>query len=68
MAKAPKKTSDQVDQAVSTLEDHPIGMLPGGKLNVVKADDPPFEPEIVDELGRPVQAEQGTEADQDEED
>jgi hypothetical protein len=62
MAKDPKKTVDQVQ---STLEDHPPGML-GGKLNQVKEGDPPFEPEIVDELGRPVQRERGTEEDQDE--
>lgn len=69
MAKAPKKTDTEVvDQAVSTLEDWPIGMLPGGKLNIVKRDDPPFEPEIVDELGRPIAAEQGTEADEADED
>lgn len=68
MAKDKKKLGNQVDQALSTLEDHPPGFLPGHGLNTVKADDPPFEPEIVDELGRPVQAEEGTEADRKEED
>lgn len=49
MAKDKKKLRDQVDQATSTLEDYPPGLLPGGKLNIVQADDPPFEPEIVDD-------------------
>lgn len=68
MAKAPKKTEELVDHAISTLEDYPPGMLPDGKLNIVKPGDPPFEPEIVDELGRPIAAEEGTEADEDDED
>lgn len=57
MAKKPTREPD----------DHPPGMLPDGKLNRVKEDDPPWEPEIVDELGRPVEREQGTEADRNEE-
>lgn len=51
MAKDKKKLAGQVDQATSTLEDYPPGMLPDGKLNVVKADDPPFEPVIVEDDG-----------------
>lgn len=49
-------------------DDTPPGMLPDGKLNRVKEGDPPYQPEIVDELGRPVKREQGTEADRDQED
>lgn len=51
MAKDPKKLKDQVGKATSTLEDYPPGLLPDGKLNTVRADDPPFEPEIVDDDG-----------------
>lgn len=47
MAKDNKKLARQVNQA--TLEDSPLGMLPDGRLNVVEADAPPFEPEIVDD-------------------
>jgi hypothetical protein len=34
------------------LPNEPIGMLPDGTLNIVKIDDPPFTPLIVDDLGR----------------
>lgn len=47
MAKDDKKLARQVDQA--TLEDTPLGMLPDGKLNVIRKDDPPFEPKIVED-------------------
>lgn len=57
MGKAPRK-----------LENHGIGILPDGTLNRVKEGDPPWEPEIVDELGRPVKREQGTKDDEAEED
>jgi hypothetical protein len=30
-----------------------IATLPDGKLNIVKADDPPFRPVIIDDVGRP---------------
>lgn len=42
-----KDTKKLVEKA--TLEDGPLGMLPDGKLNIVQVDDPPFEPEIVDD-------------------
>lgn len=50
MGKAPKKVD------TSTLEDWPPGMLPDGKLHTVKRDDPPFEPEIVDDEGNELEA------------
>jgi hypothetical protein len=37
--------------AMSTLPDEPIGILPDGTLNVVKIDDPPFEPMVYDDRG-----------------
>ena len=64
MGKAPKK----FDRALEALEDGPPGLMPDGKLNRVKADDPPFEPEIVDDEGDEIEAEQGTEADREGED
>lgn len=57
MAKSPREPDDIAP-----------GMLPDGTLNRVKEDDPPYQPEIVDALGRPVKREQGTEADREEED
>lgn len=61
MAKKPDKK--QIDHAVSsTLEDHPIGMLPDGKLNIVERDAPPFKPTIVDDDGNVI--EEGDEADE----
>jgi len=33
------------------LANEPIGMLPDGTLNVVKIDDPPFEPRVYDDQG-----------------
>ncbi len=60
MAKKPDKK--QIDQAAaSTLEDHPIGLLPDGKLNVVERDAPPFKPTIIDDEGNVV--EEGDEED-----
>lgn len=60
---AKKPDTKQVDQAAaSTLEDHPIGMLPDGKLNIVQRDDPPFEPTIVDDDGNVI--EEGDEDDE----
>jgi hypothetical protein len=38
-----------------TLPNDPIGILPDGSLNVVKADDPPFHPNIVDDRGNIVE-------------
>jgi hypothetical protein len=35
--------------ATLTFPNDPIGILPDGKLNFVKADDPPFHPNVVDE-------------------
>jgi hypothetical protein len=61
MAKEPKKTV--FDRAKEALTDAPPGLMPDGKLNTVKADDPPFEPEIVDDDGDELEPEQGTEAD-----
>jgi hypothetical protein len=31
---------------------HPIGMLPDGTINYVKADDPPFRPKVYNDQGR----------------
>lgn len=45
------------------LENHGIGMLPNGTLNIVKESDPPFQPEIVDVLGRTLKREQDTDPD-----
>jgi hypothetical protein len=39
---------------MSTLPDEPIGILPDGTLNVIKIDDPPFQPKVVDDRGAPV--------------
>lgn len=61
------KPSKKFDRALEELEDAPPGLMPDGKLNIVQAGDPPFEPEIVDDEGNPVSAEEGTEADRDEE-
>lgn len=49
MAKKP----DKID--TSTLEDAPIGLLSDGKVNIVKADDPPFRPTIVDDDGNVIE-------------
>ena len=38
--------------ATSTFPDDPIGILPGGTINVVKASDPPFKPKVYDSEGR----------------
>lgn len=37
---------------VSTFPNEPIGLLPGGPINLVKADDRPFRPEVYDRKGR----------------
>jgi hypothetical protein len=36
----------------STLPNDPIGILPNGSLNVVKAGDPAFRPIVVDDEGK----------------
>ncbi len=41
------------------LPNEPIGMLPDGTLNIINIDDPPFEPLIVDELGRAIPRTEG---------
>jgi hypothetical protein len=33
------------------LANEPIGILPNGTINVVKIDDPPFEPTVYDDRG-----------------
>jgi hypothetical protein len=43
--------------STSELPNEPIGMLPDGTLNVVKFDDPPFEPLIIDDLGEGIRRE-----------
>jgi hypothetical protein len=39
----------------STLPKDPIGILPDGSLNVVKAGDPAFRPSVVDDEGKVVE-------------
>jgi hypothetical protein len=56
MAKSPREPDDRAP-----------GMLDDGTLNRVNEGDPPFQPEIVDELGRPVKRERGTPKDDAEE-
>jgi hypothetical protein len=38
-----------------TFPNDPIGILPDGSLNVVKFDDPPFRPIIIDEEGNVIE-------------
>jgi len=40
--------SEQRRPHFSTLPNEPIGVLPDGSINVVKMNDPPFQPEILD--------------------
>lgn len=55
MAKGMKKGKVVGDgQPVWPFEDCPIGMLPDGTLNIVKLDDPPFRPQLVDVNGHPL--------------
>lgn len=65
MAKDKKKLENQVDQAVTTLEDYPPGMLPDGKLDIVQEGDPPFRPTIVDDDGNEVEQGAGEGDDED---
>jgi hypothetical protein len=39
----------------STLPKDPIGILPNGSLNVVKAGDPAFRPIVVDDEGKVIE-------------
>jgi hypothetical protein len=34
------------------VQNEPIGLLPDGTINIVKAGDPPFKPEVFDREGR----------------
>lgn len=44
----------QGEQTSRSAEDWPVGMLPDGTLNIVREDDPPFRPELVDANGEPI--------------
>lgn len=55
MAKDKKKLSDQVAKGTSMDDGTPPGMLPDGKLDIVKADDPPYRPTLVDDDGNVIE-------------
>lgn len=39
---------------VSTLPNEPIGMLADGSINIVAIDDPPFQPQVINRQGEPI--------------
>jgi hypothetical protein len=39
----------------STFPSDPIGILLNGKLSVVRAEDPPFRPQVIDDVGNVVE-------------